>query len=233
MISFVQEVGGTETGTANTLAVPISASAGDVLAIGSGLFTGATAQLQFIDDSATAGGGTNTYHAMPTGNPMFVSGHNSRGEIWYSDPLVNPITGLTLHFTAIVSAAASVLEFSGVAGVDVSAGASNTSASASSGATAALAGTGELAVGFCMEHVSTAAMTVTASGYTPTTQRNSVVTSANVAVIGGYKLNAGTAAETFTATLTANYWACGVITFIAAAGPTWVPAVISQSMGTY
>lgn len=209
-IAFAQEAGATETATASTLRATISSSGGDLLVACISMYTGSTVSVSSITDSSG-----NTWRRI--GSPLLVSGHNSRGEIWYSIT-TSPGSWVQANYSAAVSSAMSVLEFSGVAGLDVSAGTSNTGTSASSGATAALAGSGELSVGFAAIHSSNAAISNTASGYTATTQRNSAVTSALAGVRAAYKLNAGPATETYTATTPSVYWAAGVATFTPKSG---------------
>src|SRR5207302_2066117 len=120
-----------------------------------------------------------------------------------------PVTSVQATFSGSVSAAMSVLEFSGVLGFDTSSGAANTGTSASSGPTATPAATGELAVGFTAIHASNAAITSTASGYTGTTQRNSTMASNLVGVLSAYNLSAGAAPQTYTASTPNVYWASG------------------------
>ncbi len=206
-ISFIQEAGATESASAATLQASIGSTGGNVLVACIGMYSGATLSTKSITDS-----GGNTWQPMPAGNPMFVSGHNSRGELWYS-VTSSADTWVQANFSAATSAAMSVLEFSGVAAIDVSAGAANTGASASSGATGALSTTGELAVGFATIHASNAAITSTATGYTAASQRNTTTASNLVGVRAGYNLNAGTAPAAFTATTPSVYWASGVATF--------------------
>src|SRR5207247_4493438 len=100
----------------------------------------------------------------------YVATPNSRAELWYSITTA-PDSWVQANFSNSVSAAISVLEFSGVAAVDTSAGAAGTGTSAASGSTAALAASGELAVGFTAIHSSNSAITSTAPGYTATSQR--------------------------------------------------------------
>lgn len=225
-ISYVQEVGATEAALAANLRAGIATAGGDLLVACIGMYTGATISVSSITDS-----GGNVWQPMPTGNPMLVSGHSSRGELWYSITTTAD-AWVQANFSANVSAAMSVVEFSGVAAVDKSAGADNIGTSASSGATSTLSSTGELAVGFVAIHASTSAITSTATGYTALTQRNTTTTNASVAVRSAYKLNAGTAAETYTATTPNQYWASGVITFTPKTGGGTGSALHWSGLGT-
>ncbi len=209
-VAFVQEAGATETSAANSLSVPISSAGGDLLVASISMYTGGTYSVSSVTDS-----GGNTWRRV--GSPLLVSGHNSRGELWYS-LTSSPASSVQANYSGTISSAISVSEFSGVAALDVSAGTSNTGTAASSGTTTALSTSGELAVGFAAIHSSNAAITSTATGYTATTQRNSAVSSALVGVRAAYKLNAGPASETFTATTPSVYWAAAVATFTPKSG---------------
>jgi len=223
-MSFVQEVGGNNAGGATTCVATMTSVAGDLLVVCIAMATGATVSVSSVTDD-----GGNTYHAMPTGNPMYVSGHVNRGELWYSIAANANATGVTVTFSASVAAVISVQEHSGSWAIDVSAGTAGDSSSASSGATATLAGNSDLAIGFVCAH-NTGTYSSTGSGYTATTEH----TNTPEGILSAYKYSASSGGETYTATLPASvYWACGVCCFkssAAAAVKPVRPRVVGQAV---
>ena len=228
-MAFVQEFGGTETAAAATILAAGSTTGGHLIVVMVELYTGATISVSSVSDD-----GLNTYQAMPTDNPLFVSGHNARTEVWYSITTASNAVGVTVHFSASVDAAVTVHEHSGSWAIDVSVGAAATTASYSSGASAALAGSSDLAVGCVGIGASNETITSTGSGYTATTQRNSTLASNLVSIKGAYKYNGTSTGETYTGTVTtAKYGAAAVVCFKpVSAGVVAVnrPRIVSQAV---
>jgi len=233
-VSFVQEVGATETSAATTIKATMTTSAGHLLAACIVMYTGATQHVSSVTDD-----GGNTWALWSKGG-LYVSGHNCRVEIWTTVATAANTSGVTATFSTSLGAAMSVQEHSLISGIDQDAGTANTSTSPSSGATAALAGSTDLAIGCIGIGASTEAITSTGSGYTACTQRSSAVSSANVAILSAYKYSANSAGETYTGTLgTAKYWGCGVICFTpsgaapASIAPTLVKSQAVNRSNTY
>jgi hypothetical protein len=164
-------------------------------------YAGATNNIKSVTDSAG--------NAWTKVGAWSASGHNSDGELWYS---ANAKSASTVTVTVGTAAyvAFTVQEFSGVAGLDTSAGASNTGTSASSGQPATVPPAGELVVGFVAGHGNGQPMTPS-SGYT--TQPQVSTTGTVASLITGYQLSDGSTAG-FGATFgTAMYWSAGVAVF--------------------
>jgi hypothetical protein len=211
---LVQATGATETAAASSLTAGFSTktTAGDLLVLSAGLYTGATNQITSVTDSAG--------RSWTRIGRYAASGHNSDGELWYSANAAS-VTAVTVHTKSAVVTAISVQEFSGVmttSPLDTASGASASSTTPSSGATTPTV-PGDLAVGFIAGHGSKQIITGTATGYTALPQQTSSAAHA-VTVVAGYRTVSTIAAQAFTGrTGTAMYWAAGVALFRPATPP--------------
>ncbi|MGH9079644.1 MAG: fibronectin type III domain-containing protein, partial [Acidimicrobiales bacterium] len=196
---FVQGAGSSTT----TVTLPAPSTAGDLLVLTAGLYTGASQQIKAVSD------GKNTWTKVGS---YSVSGRDSEGELWYT---ANAASVSSVTVTTAAAAALQLQEFSGVAAsaaLDTSAGTSNTGTSASSG-TATATSSDDLAVGFIAGHKNTQTISVSSPGYTAPTQ--TVTTSPNpVTVVTGYQVVGTPGPQSFAGTFgTAMYWAAGVALF--------------------
>ena len=207
---LVQTAAGTATGTATSLTATFSAptTAGNLLVLSAGVYTGATNHLTSVTDSAG-----NTWTRI---GAYAAAGHNSDGELWYAAG-ASASTTVTVHTASAASMVFQVQEFAGVAAtspLDTSVGASNTSTTPDSGSLTPT-GTHDLVVGFLAGHGNSEAMNITTPGYT--LQPQQTTTGTLVTVRTGYQVLSSTSpigvAGTFT---TAMYWAAGVVAFKAA-----------------
>ncbi|MGB6771183.1 MAG: hypothetical protein WBF51_04180 [Candidatus Dormiibacterota bacterium] len=225
-MAFVREFGGTETTTATTLLASGSTAAGHLLVALFQMYTGATISVSSVSDD-----GGNSWVAMGYG-PMYSSGHNSRGEIWYTFATNANVTGVTGHFSATVNAVMSVQEHTLSWGYDTSIGASATSTAASSGTSSALAGSTDLIVA-CVGDVNATTITSTGTGYTATAQHSSVTSGSTVDILSAYKYNGVSTGELYKATVPSGYWTCGLVAFKpVSAGVVAVtrPTIVSQAV---
>jgi len=191
--------------TTNTVTLGTPTSAGDLLVLSAGLYSGTTNQITAVIDSAG-----NTWTRI---GAYATAGHYSDGEMWYSANAA-PTSSITVRTSTAANTALELLEFSRVATtapLDIATGASNTGIAPSSG-TIDPAATNDLVVGFIAGHGNGEAITVTAPGYTSQSQQT---TGASVAsVITGYQVLTLPSAQTFTGSLTTSiYWAAGIATF--------------------
>lgn len=194
--TLVQSAGSSTT----TVTLGSASTAGDLLVLSAGVYTGATNLITGVTDSHG-----DTWTKIGAYNS---SGHFSDGEMWYF-PNAPSVTTVTVT-TAASAVALQVQEFSGVVGLDTKAGASSTGTTASSGSATPTAA-GELAVGFVAGHGSSQAITTT-SGYTAPQSQTNTGTSASVAT--GYEVFSTSGAESFGGTFsTAMYWASGIAFF--------------------
>ena len=204
---LVQATGATETATATSLkgTFPAPSTAGNLLVLEAGVYTGATNTITSVTDSAG-----NTWIKI---GAFYVSGHNSDGEMWYS-PNAKSVTTVTVTMNSAASVAFEVQEFAGIAKVnplDVSAGTSNTGTTAGSGSVTP-GGTNELVVGFVAGHGNTQPIAVTSPGYT--TQPQQTTTGTITTVVSGYRVLASPSAQTFSGSFSsAMYWAAGIAVF--------------------
>jgi fibronectin type 3 domain-containing protein len=210
---LVQATGAIETTASTSLTANFSnpTSAGHLLVLSAGIYTGATSPITSVTDS-----GGNTWTKI---GAFSVPGHYSDGEMWYVAN-AKAATSVVIRTTGSVVAAMALQEFSGVATtspLDVSTGTSNTSTAASSGSMMPTAST-DLVVGFVAGHNNAQAISVGA-GYSAQAQQTSSAAGASTAsVVTGYKVLTSASAQTFTGSFTtAMYWAAGIATF--KAGP--------------
>ena len=205
---LVQATGATATTASTSLTANFSTptSAGRLLVLSAGIYTGATSPITSVTDS-----GGNTWTRI---GAFFVSGHNSDGEMWYAAN-AKAATSVVIHTTGSVVAAMAVQEFSGIAttsSLDVSTGTANTSTAASSGSVTPTAST-DLVVGFVAGHNNAQAISVGA-GYTAQAQQTSAAGTSTASVVTGYKVLSSASAQTFTGTFsTAMYWSTGIAGF--------------------
>ncbi len=193
-----------------TVTLPKPTTAGDLLVLSAGLYTGASHPITAVSD------GKNTWIKV---GAYDVAGENSDGEMWYV-PNAASVSSITVT-TGASTVALNVQEFSGVATaspLDVSAGKAATSTAASSGTATATADY-DLAVGFIAGHSSAQAITVTSPGYTVEPQQNTTSPS-TVSVESGYQDLAAAGAQSFAGSFgTAMYWASGIALFKSGAPP--------------
>ncbi len=195
-IKLVQSQG--QSGAVTTL--PRAATAGDLLVLSASQYTGATNHITGVTDNAG-----DTWHLIGAND---VSGHNSEGELWWTDAIgsVSTVTAATNS----TSLATEVQEFSGVrAGAPTS---SAVTSGDSAAATAAATG-GGLEVGFVAGHGNAEAITPTA-GFTGQSQVQSSGSSSIASLITAYQ-TPGTATAFGGTFGSAMYWAAGVATFAA------------------
>jgi PKD repeat protein len=157
-ISLVKQATGSVTG-GTTLSVPITTTAGDALVASIAVKAGSSVSVTRVADSTGA--------AWTKGAVGFLTGSNTRAEIWYR--LGAPaLTSVTATLSASNTAAANVSEWSGVAttgALDAAAGAGN--AASTTAATPSITTTqpGDLVVG-ALNYPGSATSTLTAAGFT-------------------------------------------------------------------
>ncbi len=104
-ISLIRQATASSTG-GTTLTVPITATAGHALVAAIAVKAGGSVSVSTVTDS--------TGSAWTKGPVGFLSGSNSRIELWYRTG-AGALTDVTATFTAITSAAADISEWSGIA----------------------------------------------------------------------------------------------------------------------
>jgi hypothetical protein len=194
--------------TSATVTFAAPTTAGSLLVLSAGLYTGLTKPITAVTD------GKNTWTKI---GAFAVSGKNSDGEIWYAANAA-PVTSVTVT-TGAAAVALQVQEFSGVATaapLDVSIGTSNTGTSASSGSVTPV-GPHDLVVGFIAGHANTQPVTVTATGFTNQPQQTSGSGSSIASVVSGYQVLSAASPQAYTGTFASSMnWAAAVVCFKAA-----------------
>jgi hypothetical protein len=195
----------------STVVLPAASKPGDLLVLSAGVFTGASAEISSVTDSAG-----NTWKRI---GAYTVHGVNADGELWYAPDAASAVS-VTVT-TAATTVALRVAEYSGVATsnpLDMSAGSAATGTSAASGPVTPTA-TNDLAVGFVAGHSSAQPITVSSSGYL--LQPEVIATKPSTTTVQtGYRLLGSTAKQGFAATFpAAMYWSSGIALFRTASPP--------------
>lgn len=211
-IAFVQECG---NATTSPTTVTCSTTGGNLLVA---LISAQTASSQTVNSVVDNNGNSFTRICS-----AFTSGTNSKGELWYKYN-APAATSIIVTASTTLKLAVAIEEFSGVkVSTDPSDVFSCNSAASgtswTSNTTSTTTQNDEVAVGFLAGH-NGAAITMTASGYTPGTQRTNTT---SATILAGYQILTTTQTQTMTGTSTTQGWSAGVATFIAAATPTPTP----------
>ena len=125
-IAFVRQATGATSTSASSFNLPIITTSGDTLVASIAVQAGTTTSVSSVTDSAG-----NTWTKGPVG---FLSGSNTRVEIWYSTGAAS-VSGVTVNLSASDLASANVSEWSGVAtagALDAAAGQGNVSSTTAS-----------------------------------------------------------------------------------------------------
>jgi Calcineurin-like phosphoesterase/Purple acid Phosphatase, N-terminal domain len=140
-IAFVRQATGATSASASSFNLPIISTSGDTLVASIAVQAGTTTSVSSVTDSAG-----NTWTKGPVG---FLSGSNTRVEIWYSTGAAS-VSGVTVNLSAPDLASANVSEWSGVAtagALDAAAGQGNVSSTTASTPTIGTGNANDLIIG--------------------------------------------------------------------------------------
>jgi hypothetical protein len=140
-IAFVRQATGATAASASSFNIPIISTSGDTLVASIAVQAGTTTSVSSVTDSAG-----NTWTKGPVG---FLSGSNTRVEIWYSTGAAS-VSGVTVNLSAPDLASANVSEWSGVAtagALDAAAGQGNVSSTTASTPTIGTGNANDLIIG--------------------------------------------------------------------------------------
>jgi hypothetical protein len=169
-VSLVRQATGTSA-SGTTLTVPITSTAGDALVAAIAVKAGGSVTVTTVTDSTGA--------AWTKGPVGFMSGSNSRIELWYRTG-ASAVSNVTATFSATIAAAASISEWHGIAAsgaLDAQAGIGTAATTTPQTPAATTTVAGDLVIG-ALNWPGAATSTLTSSGFTSLTDYN-VTTSVN------------------------------------------------------
>jgi hypothetical protein len=159
-IAFVRQATGATSASASSFNIPVISTSGDTLVASIAVQAGTTTSVSSVNDSAG-----NTWTKGPVG---FLSGSNTRVEIWYSTGAAS-VSGVTVNLSAPDLASANVSEWSGVAtagALDAAAGQGNVSSTTASTPTIGTGNANDLIIG-AINYPLAVTSTLAGAGFSP------------------------------------------------------------------